>query len=260
VIIRQHSSGAFHFGKQNREDTLNQELSQLILLQDTDLELRRLKEEIESLPVRQERIERQFAESNKEFLALKHELETAHAKRRRLETDLEDEQRKQQKFKDDLMKARNEREYTTALREIDVARKAVSALETEILKLMEQTEKLEAQVKERTPAIEAQRQEVDRQLAESRAAVDISRQKLAKLNGERAALFETLGPNAQAVYNRLSRLRSGTPLAEARDYSCQACRMTIRPQVFADIKRAETIITCESCGRILYFKLETVTT
>jgi predicted nucleic acid-binding Zn-ribbon protein len=51
-------------------------------------------------------------------------------------------------------------------------------------------------------------------------------------------------------------MRSGFALAEARDYSCMACRMKIRPQVFADIRRGESIITCESCGRILYFKSE----
>ena len=49
-------------------------------------------------------------------------------------------------------------------------------------------------------------------------------------------------------------------LAEARDYKCMACRMTIRPQVFSDIRRGNSIITCESCGRILYFKREPATT
>jgi predicted nucleic acid-binding Zn-ribbon protein len=55
-------------------------------------------------------------------------------------------------------------------------------------------------------------------------------------------------------------MRSGFALAEARDYSCMACRMKIRPQVFADIRRGDSIITCESCGRILYFKAEPATT
>ncbi|MBK7601731.1 MAG: hypothetical protein IPJ07_25660 [Acidobacteria bacterium] len=51
-------------------------------------------------------------------------------------------------------------------------------------------------------------------------------------------------------------MRTGLALAEARNYSCMGCRMTIRPQVFNDIRRAETIITCESCGRILFFRAE----
>jgi predicted nucleic acid-binding Zn-ribbon protein len=36
--------------------------------------------------------------------------------------------------------------------------------------------------------------------------------------------------------------------------------MKIRPQVFTDIRRGDAVITCESCGRILYFKTEAALT
>jgi uncharacterized protein len=123
---------------------LNTELGQLISLQDVDIEIKRLREEIASLPERRHELERQFAESVKEYSNLKQQLDDAERDKRRLEAELEIEQQKHQKFKNDLMRATNEREYTTAVREIDVARKAISSLETEILKLMERTEKLES--------------------------------------------------------------------------------------------------------------------
>jgi len=154
---------------------LNSELSHLISLQDVDVDIKRLTEEIESLPARSDQLERQFAEALKEYLAVKRELEDAQAARRRLEGELEQEQQKSQKFKNDLMKATNEREYTTAVREIDVARKAISAFETEVLKLMERIEKLESQVAERAPEMESRRIEIDRQLKEWTASADESR-------------------------------------------------------------------------------------
>jgi predicted nucleic acid-binding Zn-ribbon protein len=239
---------------------LNSELSHLISLQDVDVEIKRLTEDVESLPARRDELERQFAESVREHLAVKQELEDAQAARRRLEGELEQEQQKHQKFKNDLMKATNEREYTTAVREIDVARKAVGALETEVLKLMERVEKLEAQMEERAPEMESRRVEIDSQLKEWLAAADANRLRLDALRAERNARMQALGPVARATYERLSRMRSGFALAEARDYSCMACRMKIRPQVFADIRRGDSIITCESCGRILYFKGESATT
>jgi predicted nucleic acid-binding Zn-ribbon protein len=235
---------------------LNSELSHLISLQDVDVEIKRLTEELESLPARRGELERQFAESFKEYLGAKQELEDAQAARRRLEGELEHEQEKHQKFKNDLMKATNEREYTTAVREIDVARKAVSALETEILKLMERIEKLEAQVAAAEPEMESRRIQIDGQLKEWVAAAETNQQRLEALRAERGAKMQALGPEARATYERLSRMRSGFALAEARDYSCMACRMKIRPQVFSDIRRGEAIFTCESCGRILYFKKE----
>jgi len=239
---------------------LNSELSHLISLQDVDIDIKRLAEEIESLPARRGELERQFAESFKEYLAIKRELEDSQAAKRRLESELEQEQQKHQKFKNDLMKATNEREYTTAVREIDVARKSISALETEVLKLMERVEKLEAQVAERAPEMETRRVEIDSQLKEWLASAEANQRRLDALRVERATKMKALGPEARATYERLSRMRSGFALAEARDYSCMACRMKIRPQVFADIRRGDSIITCESCGRILYFKSESATT
>ncbi len=238
---------------------MNAELSQLISLQETDLEIRRLNDEIATLPSRQEQIERKFADANREFHGLQTEFDAVKAKRRATEADLETEQQKHLKFKEDLMKARNEREYTTALREIDATKKTVSALETEILKMMEQVEKLEAQVKGRTPEIATRRVEVDKELAAFAQAVAAAEAKLVALQTERQQLFNTLGSEAKSNYQRLSRMRNGVVLAEARDYSCMSCRMKIRPQVFSDIKRAEVIITCESCARILYFRAEAAT-
>jgi uncharacterized protein len=235
---------------------LKEELSQLIALQETDLEIRRLHEEIAALPVRQQQLEDQFAEANKEFLALQASLNAALEQRRGFESDLEAEQQKHEKFKTDLMKATNEREYSTAIREIDATKKTIGTYETEVLKLMETIEKLDAQVKERAPQIEASRQELDQQIAILQSAATEDQAKLTAAQGERQAHFDALGPTAKSTYNRLSKMRNGVVLAEARNYSCQACRVTIRPQVFADIRRAETIIECENCGRILYFRAE----
>jgi hypothetical protein len=34
---------------------------------------------------------------------------------------------------------------------------------------------------------------------------------------------------------------------------CGRCNIQLRPQFFQDLKKGETIMTCESCGRILYY-------
>ncbi len=232
---------------------MNPELSQLLALQETDIEIKQLNQEIVSLPARQQEIERQFAESVKEFLDLRKQFDDAQADKSRLETSLSDEQTRLDKFREDLMKATNQREYETAVREIDVARKTISSLETDILKLMEQLEKLEAQVAERSPAIENRRTEVDEQIARTAASVAGHRERLATLTADREQKLRSLGQNTRATYERVSKMRSGLALAEARDYMCTGCRMKIRPQVYNDIRRGETIFNCENCGRILYY-------
>lgn len=234
------------------------ELGLLISLQETDTEIKRCKSEVELLPSRREAIEQAFASSVQEFLIVKGELDDATAERRRLEADVAAEQSKHEKFKADLMKATNEKQYTVAVREVDATKKTISTLETEILKLMEKIEKLEAQVNERSPEIEAKRAEVDKQISEMTIAVKADEEKLTRLIAERAAMIAQLTPGTRSTYERVARLKSGLALAEARDYSCTACRISIRPQAFNNIRRGEQIYECENCGRILYFKADAV--
>jgi predicted nucleic acid-binding Zn-ribbon protein len=231
---------------------LNNDLQQLILLQKLDIEIRQLQDQITALPLRQAELEAQFAGSVAEYLQLKSALDEAQASRNGLEVEMEEVQQRHQKFKGDLMKSTNEREYTTAVREIDITRKSIGSMETEILKLMEQIEKCDRLVSEKTPEMEVRRQEVDRQLAALQERVESSRTQIDQLREQRPALYATLSAEARSNYDRLSRMKSGTALSEARDYSCQSCRMSLRPQVFNDIRRGDRIITCENCGRILY--------
>ncbi|MFN0124789.1 MAG: zinc ribbon domain-containing protein [Blastocatellia bacterium] len=239
---------------------MNPELSQLLSLQEIDIEIKRLNQELTTLPTRREELERQFETSAGELLALRQEYEDALAEKQRLESSLETEQNKHEKFKADLMKATNEREYTTAVREIDITKKTIGSLETDILKFMDTLEKIEVRAKESSPRLDALRAETDQQIAEITKAVAGHNERMKVLTTARGKSLETLGREARATYERVSKMRSGLALAEARDYTCTGCRMKIRPQIFNELRRADSVITCESCGRILYFRFEATVT
>src|SRR5438445_8546204 len=50
-----------------------------------------------------------------------------------------------------------------------------------------------------------------------------------------------------ALYKRISaRIRDGVAVAEARNGACTACYMSLRPQVMADVRRGEEVITCDN--------------
>ena len=232
------------------------ELGLLISLQETDTEIKRCNGEIASLPARRAAIEETFAASAQEFLTLKAEFDGASAERRRLEEDVVAEQAKHEKFKDDLNKTTNKKQYETAVREVDATKKTISTLETEILKLMEKIEKLEVQVTERSPEIETNRAAVNKQIRAMTASAKADKQKMTALIAERVTMIGQLSPDTRATYERVARLKSGLALAEARNYSCTACRIAIRPQAFNNIRRGDEIFECENCGRILFFKVD----
>ena len=80
---------------------------------------------------------------------------------------------------------------------------------------------------------------------------------LATQRVERDQLFANLPNTMSGMYARIrARIRDGVAVAEARNRSCSACFMSLRPQVMAEIRRGEDVMTCDNCGRILYYIAE----
>jgi predicted nucleic acid-binding Zn-ribbon protein len=230
------------------------ELSQLIELQELDLEILRVTERLAKIPAEREQIENEFNQYAAEFLALKNQYDQTLKDRKQLETELADTQQHHEKYQQDKMRVRNEKEYTAVLREIDSSKKLISSLETEILKRMEEIEKLDATLKVLSPDIDRKRDEVDTTLARlDREFEEVGRQS-AEFEERRRALCALLPRPLFSVYDRMARIKRGQALAEIRDGVCTACRMKVRPKVFSDVRKGDQMITCESCGRILFYR------
>ncbi|MGH9898107.1 MAG: zinc ribbon domain-containing protein, partial [Pyrinomonadaceae bacterium] len=79
-------------------------------------------------------------------------------------------------------------------------------------------------------------------------------EKLENHKTERVRVLSTLPKQMVTLYDRImARIRNGIAVAEARNGSCTACFMSLRPQIMAQIRRNDEIITCDNCGRILFF-------
>jgi predicted nucleic acid-binding Zn-ribbon protein len=233
------------------------ELSQLIELQELDLDIQRLTDRLSKIPVERDNIEKEFETHAAEFLAVKSKYEQTLIDRSQIESDLASAQEHHDKYKQDLMRVRNEKEYTTALREIDAAKKQISAYETEILKRMEELEKLEAEIKASEPDIERKRGEVDTLLATLNQEIEETNQTVASLRERRASLVSTISQDMLSTYERMARTRRGQALSAVRDGICSACRVKVRPKIFSDVRKGDILVTCESCGRILYYRPDT---
>ena len=229
-------------------------LGKLLELQELDLEIQRVAERLGNIPAEREQVETRFKEFAAEFLDLKERYQQTLANRKQIETELSDTQQIHEKYKQDLMKVRNEKEYTTALREIDATKKLIGVLETEVLKSLEEAEKLEAELTVFTPDVERKRLEVDRDLDALQKEHETAESRLQAITNQRNETARSIPANLLAVYERVARIRRGQAMAEVRDSTCTACRMRVRPKVFSDVRRGDQLITCDSCSRILFYR------
>ena len=233
------------------------ELAQLIALQNADTNIRRLQAEIESIPARRAEIEKEFDQRAFEIRALQERRDAAFHERARLEKEIFDQKQRAERADRNLMSAKKQDEYTAAIREADAARKQISAFETQELEQMEIYDQAEKDLKERAPEVEKLGADMAARFKVFDEQAGVQQQQIEAARLERERLMNELPKATSALYKRIAaRIRDGVALAEARNGACMACFMSLRPQIMADVRRGEEVITCDNCNRILYYAPE----
>jgi predicted nucleic acid-binding Zn-ribbon protein len=155
-----------------------------------------------------------------------------------------------------ITRIRNEKELGLAKREVELLKEEMTQLETELMSVMEQAEAAAAK-------LAAADSDVTRLQGERDTEAGALRETLARLSGEierdraaRSAIVESVDGELRRKYEMLFSRRDGLAVVEVQGGACRGCRMRIPPQLFNEIQRAEKVILCPNCQRILYWRPE----
>ena len=234
---------------------MNADLEALIRLQETHDFIARLTYRIETdIPRHIAEIETELQVVREAVDAARGIIEQAGAARSRLEQELQLADDKLVKYKAALMQVKTNDEYRAALNEIDYMNRARTELETSILELMEESEGRREQLE----TLEAEFKVEDDKIKTDRKVHEDERGQLVAEREEheaKAATIEgSLPDNKLRVFRRIAAVRGGVALSRARKGTCGACNISLRPAVYQQVKSNKKIMTCDSCGRILYYK------
>jgi hypothetical protein len=232
---------------------LNSDLQHLIQLQELELTADRVRRRIEAIPGAQKALEARIAERTAGVQAIRERIAANQAARRDIEKDLASVQARLSKYKDQLMEVKTNKEYQAMQTEINVAEQNVRRQEDRLLERMEEAEILATELKDGEAALKAEQMDVALQrqnLETERTTLD---RDLERASAERARVASALPPGALATFEQLAKHRKGLALSEAREGHCTQCHVRLRPQVFNEVRRNDSLIQCENCSRILYF-------
>jgi hypothetical protein len=236
------------------------ELEKLIELQITDTNIRKLKKAIETSDERRAAIEREFEQHASSIREIQTRSESAKSERERLEAQIAENKTYLERADRNLKHAQNQKEYETAMRETDALQKQIAALEAQVLEKMTTVEEVEKVLAERSEEISSLESNRAGEMETFEKELVANQKELDRELKKRHEVFVTLPANLANVYNRMAqRSRDGIAVAEVKNGSCSACFMKLRPQMQVEIKKADRIITCESCARILYITPEAKT-
>jgi predicted nucleic acid-binding Zn-ribbon protein len=233
---------------------MEEQLSLLIQLQEIDANIRIQSEQKKKLPEALAALERRRTAANDDLAMVKESLQTAQKNKRERDKDLEVGAQKIDKLKARASEIKTNKEYQALLKEIEAAEQESKAIEDDILLLMEKGDGAAAQItaaeqraRQEEEAIQAEQKQHEAEFAkleEGLKAVEMARQEL----------ISRIKPSILAQYQKLLASKNGIAMAEARNEACSGCYMSIPPQVFVNVKKNESIITCPNCGRILFYK------
>jgi hypothetical protein len=230
-----------------------QDLALALRLQALDRKIMGLENEIATLPKHIAEIEKKLESHTRRLEADRAALTANQRDRKKFEGDIQVHQQKISKLRDQTLQAKTNEQYRAFQNEISYAEGEIRKAEDRILDLMEKSEPLEKAVKAAETDLKKEQQHVEGEKKAARDRTAIDQKELAERRAERKTISDQMEPKFYTEYERIRKKTKNRPIADATDGRCDACQISLRPQLFQDLRKGDQIMFCESCGRILTY-------
>jgi len=222
-------------------------------LQALDQKISALEKEVAALPKHIAVIEKQLEAHIRRLEADRAALAANQRDRKKFDGDIQLHQQKISKLRDQMLGAKTNEQYRAFQHEIEYLEKEIRTAEDRILELMTDSEALDGNVKTAEAALAIEKKSVEGEKAQARERTAADEVALKTLRAERGEATAKISPATLNAYERIRKKWGGSAVAEATKGRCEACQIMLRPQFFQDLKRGDKLLTCESCGRFLYY-------
>jgi hypothetical protein len=238
------------------EGAVTGELETLWALHDLDERLVRLGASIARYPEQRRAIEAGLGGARARTESLKRQIAELQLKHRQLEKDIETLLAEERKYQGQLPLIKKNEEYSALLHEISGVRGRRSDRETELLMMMDEEQKLQRERPEVERALAAVEADAAGRLERLDQEDRSERRQAEALDAERAKLMEALPTTTRSRYERIRASRDGRAVVPIVKGACGGCFRGQPPQVLQTARRADRLLTCDGCGRLLVWPPE----
>lgn len=228
------------------------DLQRLIRLQEVETRAADAHQCIASAPARVAQLDARLTAARDAVAAATRTLADNQTARRTLEKDQLAVQQRLSKYKEQLMDVKTNHEYHAMQQQMAATTVELGRVEEQILVNMMAADEVnvtlktaQAQLTSDEASIGAERQTIEADALEARDAV-------AETAAERASLVATIDRAVLAIFEHVLKWRHGTAMASALGGLCTSCRVRLRPMIYDQVRRNDSIVQCDSCQRILY--------
>jgi predicted nucleic acid-binding Zn-ribbon protein len=232
---------------------VHSELEQLLILQDRDQKIRQIRTEIETVPLRRSSLEAQLAASRASVEGLKQRARQVEIDRKRLELDVGTRTETISRLKTQQYQTRKNEEFQAIGHEIERYENEIRKIEDDELELMVLADKVKADLAEEEKKATAAQNSIARQTADLEEKSRALESQLQGLSKERSELAGKIDEDSLGRFERLFKSKGDAAVVAIEHGVCTGCHMKVTTATAAQVRAGKEIVSCENCGRILYF-------
>ena len=228
-------------------------IEDLLILQEKDLRLQKLRQELDRTPKEQEAARQRLQNTVNAMEQAKSALQENEVAIKALELDIRTRRDTISRLKTQQFETKKNEEYTKLGQEIVRYEGDIDGLETSELELMEKSDQLQKTLSEAQKDHETVNHGVEEEISALQSRADTFQKELEGLEADRAAKINEIPDSMAAHYERLLKSR-GAPVVSlvTPEGLCTGCHVKVTPSTLVNVRAAKELISCANCGRILY--------
>lgn len=232
---------------------MNHDLELLLKLQTIDYDIGELERSKEYLPDMIDNLNQEITEAQEKLVETKTALDEAKVKQKNLEFEIQTREAELQKYQQQMMSIKTNKEYDALVAEIDQIKEVISKAETELLQTIEAVSTYDAQIGELTEKSKQIEENNNKQLVALQQKIDSIGDTMSGIEEGRQAVIGKISRRTISVYDRVRRGKGGQAVVPVRKQACGSCFKALTPKKIQEVKRADMIYTCDNCGSIFYW-------
>ena len=232
-------------------------LLQLLKLQEIDKKLFELEEAKEKYPAEIDLRRSRIAKARSVLANLEAQSEEFEKQQRHCEREIESGKASLREREERFAVVTTNKEYDSLQLEIEICKQTIAEHETQLIKALEDLERIQEQIAEEQSTFEEVREIEQERIDELEGQLGTMQEQIDEVAASRQALAKGLDAQLLRTYER-KKGRRGIRVAAVRKEACGACYHQMPAQVRNEVRVGDRVIYCESCGTIMVWDEQSV--
>lgn len=231
---------------------MRESLVNLLELQEIDKEINALHQSQTDYPKEINNLKGELQDARDQLDAQQQRSEELEKDRRALERELSAIEEDLKKHQDRLYEVKTNKEYDALQIEIATLNDRKDQHETAILESIDTVEKIVEKLREDENYYREIEEDRQKRIDELTVKLNSVEKDVSAWKKKRSAIEPDVEPRPLSIYNSIRKVvKGGIAIVPVRKGACGGCYRQLSPQRLVEVRRADSIMRCESCGRLL---------